>query len=76
MAMLKTKNGVILGDAGSLTAAEVFLTRQEAAAYLRCSVPTMERWARLGTGPKFRLVGRRALYTLPDLREFAKVDVA
>jgi excisionase family DNA binding protein len=73
--MRKIENGIFLGDAGPLTEAEVFLTRQEAAAYLRCSVPTMERWARLGTGPKFRLIGRRALYALPDLRDFAKVDI-
>jgi hypothetical protein len=71
--MLKTRNGVILRDASPLSDEEVFFTRQESAAYLRCSVPTMERWARLGTGPKFRLVGSRALYSLSDLRVFAKV---
>ena len=72
--MLKDRNGVVLGGTGPLVDAEIFFTRQEAAAYLRCSVPTMERWARLGTGPNFRLVGGRALYSLQDLRRFAKVD--
>ena len=67
---------LILGSGTQLSEAETFLTRVEAAAYLRCSVPTMDRWARLGTGPRFRMVGRRALYALSDLRTFAGVDAA
>jgi excisionase family DNA binding protein len=73
--MRKIEHGVFLGDTSPLTEAEVFLTRQEAAAYLRCSIPTMERWARHGTGPKFRMIGRRALYALRDIRDFAKVEI-
>lgn len=56
-----------------LTDADILYTRAEAAQYLRKSVPTLERWAALGTGPRFRMVGRRALYALRDLREFAGV---
>lgn len=65
-----------LGSGSKFSEAETFFTRTEAAEYLRCSVPTLDRWARLGTGPRFRLVGRRALYALSDLRTFAGVDVA
>ena len=67
---------LVLGEKPQLSEAETFLTRFEAAEYLRCSVPTMDRWARIGTGPRFRMVGRRALYALSDLRTFAGVDVA
>ncbi len=49
---------------------DVLLTRQESAEYLRKSVPTLERWARIGFGPKPISVGRRALYRLTDLRAF------
>lgn len=73
--MLEDRNGAALRDSGLLGENEIFLTRHEAASYLRCSIPTMERWARLGTGPKFRLVGGRALYSLQDLRQFAKVEM-
>ena len=59
-----------------ISEAETFLTRVEAAAYLRCSVPTMDRWARLGTGPRFRMIGRRALYALSALRAFAGVEAS
>ncbi len=58
-----------------LTEGDVLLTRLEAAQFLRSSVSTLERWARLGTGPVFRLVGRKALYSLTDLRRFADVQV-
>ena len=49
---------------------DVLLTRPEAAQYLRKSIPTLERWAREGIGPKPRKVrGSRAVfYTLRDLR--------
>jgi excisionase family DNA binding protein len=38
------------------------LTEQETAALLRCSVPTLRRWRRLGTGPAFIKSGRKVLY--------------
>jgi hypothetical protein len=76
MAMLKTAQGEVIGSAPPLSDSETFFTRSEAAAYLRSSVPTLARWAQTGAGPKFRLVGGRALYALRDLREFAKVEAA
>jgi hypothetical protein len=54
-----------------LPAEDQYLTRVEAAAYLRRSVPTLERWAAHGVGPAWRKVGGRALYPLPSLRRFA-----
>jgi excisionase family DNA binding protein len=59
-----------------LSDSDLFLTRAEAAHYLRRSVPTMERWARDGSGPAFRLVGGRALYPLDGLRRFVGVEAA
>jgi excisionase family DNA binding protein len=38
------------------------LTEEETAALLRCSVPTLRRWRRLGTGPAFIKSGRKVLY--------------
>ena len=57
----------------NLTEADVLLTRQEAAQYLRRSTPTLERWARDGSGPAFKIVGGRALYPLVALRKFVGV---
>ena len=50
---------------------DVFLTRREAATFLRRSVPTLERWAAKGVGPPPRKVGGRVLYPLLGLRSFA-----
>lgn len=76
--MLKTRQGAIIGNgappAGRLTDEEIFLTRAEAAAYLRVSIPTLERWAAAGKGPRYRIFSRRALYSLADLRHFAGID--
>jgi hypothetical protein len=47
-----------------------YLTRPEAAKFLRKSVPTLERWHKLGTGPRSVLCGRLRLYPLVGLREF------
>lgn len=78
--MLKTQAGDIIGNVPSVksqTDAEVFLTRREAAEYLRVSVPTLERWAQQGTGPRVRTFGqRKVFYTLRDLREYAGVEAA
>jgi hypothetical protein len=50
----------------------ILYTRREEAEYLRKSVPTLERWARLGIGPKPIKVGPRDVgYTLRSLREAA-----
>jgi hypothetical protein len=47
---------------------DVLLTRREAARYLRKSIPTLERWARQGVGPKPIKIGRIPHYRLHDLR--------
>jgi hypothetical protein len=47
---------------------DVLLTRKEAAQYLRKSVPTLERWAREGIGPRPVKVNRVVHYRLHDLR--------
>jgi hypothetical protein len=47
---------------------DVLLTREEAAKYLRKSVPTLERWAREGIGPKPVKIKRWVHYRLCDLR--------
>ena len=59
------------GSISALDANDILLTRREAAEYLRSSIPTLERWAGLGAGPPFRVIGKKALYTLADLRRFA-----
>lgn len=55
---------------------DVLYTRDEAARFLRNSVPTLERWARLGIGPKPIRIGRRCLYRLTDLRAFVAGQAA
>jgi excisionase family DNA binding protein len=39
--------------------AEEVMTKQQAAAYLHISVPTLERWMRAGLLPVVKLQGRR-----------------
>ena len=75
--MLKTRAGQVVGTningaLGGLDDNDILYTRREAAEYLRKSVPTLERWARLGIGPKPIKVGPCSVrYTLRSLREFA-----
>jgi hypothetical protein len=50
---------------------DILYTRPDAAGYLKKSVPTLERWACQGIGPKPLRVGPRDVrYTLRSLREF------
>lgn len=49
---------------------EVLLTRREAAAMLRRSVPTLERWAARGDGPEIRRLGGAVYYQLAGLKRF------
>ena len=49
---------------------DVLLTRREAAQFCRRSVVTLERWSRLGIGPRMVSVARRPLYPLLGLRQF------
>lgn len=64
------------GFAAPLTDADVLMTRREAADYLRRSIPTLERWAMQGTGPRFRRVNGRVLYQLSELRAFVAGEAA
>lgn len=53
-----------------LTDDEILHTRAEASRVCRCSISTLERWARLGTGPRITRLGGRTFYRLSDLRAF------
>jgi hypothetical protein len=77
--MLKTRAGDVIGSGDpqqlslfpGQTDADVLLTRAEAAAYLRRSVPTLESWSRQGFGPRMVRMGRRGVrYRLSDLRRY------
>ncbi|PZU36286.1 MAG: DNA-binding protein [Microbacterium sp.] len=45
-------------------------TRQEVAAYLKLSVPTLARWAGEGRGPKFVKFGGACRYLRADVLEY------
>lgn len=49
-----------------------FLTQREAAALLRLSERTLERYRLSGTGPAFVKLGRRVVYRAADLDAFAQ----
>jgi predicted DNA-binding transcriptional regulator AlpA len=69
--MLKTRAGDVIGT-DVLDDRDILFTRKEAAAYLKKSEPTLERWAAQGIGPKPIKVGPRSVrYTLRSLREAA-----
>ena len=56
---------------------DVLLTRPEAAAFLRLSVPTLERWTMLGIGPRTIRIGPKGRrYPLAGLREYARLGEA
>ena len=46
---------------------QLALTRQQAAAYLQVSVPTLARWASREQGPPFYLIGGKARYRVSEL---------
>jgi excisionase family DNA binding protein len=48
-----------------------WLTRREAAQYLRLSHRTLEKWSWLGVGPEFHRLGRRIVYDREELDAFA-----
>ena len=52
---------------------DVLLTRQETAEMFRKSVPTLERWARLGIGPMFVRINGRVLYPLTGCRRLLRL---
>jgi hypothetical protein len=51
---------------------DVLLNSEEVAAYLRCSLPTLELWRRVGTGPRWFHVGHAVRYRLSDIRMFVE----
>jgi hypothetical protein len=55
---------------------DILLTRQEAARYLRVTVPTLDRWARMGVGPKQIRICNVIRYRLSALRAFSQIPVA
>jgi hypothetical protein len=55
---------------------DILLTRVEAAMYLRLSLPTLQRWGRLGIGPKPLRVGHSIRYRLSDVRSFPQAAMA
>lgn len=48
-----------------------YLTNAEAAAFLKLSPRTLEKQRVIGGGPRFRKFGRRVLYALADLEQWA-----
>lgn len=48
-----------------------YLTNHEAAAFLRLSPRTLEKLRVIGGGPRFRKFGRRVMYAVDDLVEWA-----
>lgn len=62
------------GGAGFATGigGNVYLTQQEAAAYLRLSPRTLERHRVAGTGAKFTRLGRRIVYRRDELDRWAE----
>jgi len=69
MAMQKSLSSEIVAAAdGQLTP---LLTRPQLAALLNTSVPTLERWAQLGVGPRVTKIGPRQIrYHKDDVRAF------
>lgn len=49
-----------------------YLSREQAAAYLCVSVPTLARWASQKSGPRYYRLGRNARYVQEDLDTFAE----
>ena len=75
------KNAVSLGGGGRALSLsnnggppfdplEPLVTVNEAAAILRCSTHSLNRWRLTGGGPKFVYVGRRVRYRRADLAAF------
>ena len=64
------KHVVTIGDGDAKKLLERLLTVGEAAAILRCSVASLNKWRLNGLGPKFVYVGRRVRYTPADLAAF------
>jgi hypothetical protein len=73
--MLKTRAGDIVGTQ-VLDDRDILYTRKEAAAYLKKSEPTLERWAAQGILIPRKVGPRSVRYTLRQLREAAGTEAA
>jgi excisionase family DNA binding protein len=51
-----------------------FVSRQEAAITLRCTVPDIDRYIALGLLPRYRVRGRYVRVRRADVAELATVD--
>ena len=63
------------------TTSDRLLTRQEAAAFLcergyRVAVASLNKWASVGGGPRFRRFGRKPLYAPADLIAWAEAKTS
>lgn len=52
-------------------ASDQFLTTEDAAAFLRLSRKTLERWRWAGKGPRWHKLGGAVRYRLEELERFA-----
>ena len=50
----------------------VYLTRADLAERWHCKHHTLENWASKGHGPRFRILGGRALYELADVEAYER----
>ena len=53
------------------TRTNVYLTCEEAGAFLKLSPRTLEKLRTIGGGPRFRKLGRRVMYSQADLDTWA-----
>lgn len=58
-------------DSAATKRATVYLTCEEAGAFLKLSPRTLEKLRTLGGGPRFRKLGRRVMYAQADLEAWA-----
>ncbi len=59
------------------SAQPAYLRQRDAAAFLSVSVALLQKWHRLGTGPRRVLLGGRVpVYFIPDLHRWAQEQAA
>jgi hypothetical protein len=60
-----------MSESTNARAAARYLTNDEAASFLRLSPRTLEKQRVIGGGPRFRKFGRRVVYAMDDLEDWA-----